>query len=138
MRQVLLGEIPFLPLMNIGMVDVRDVAQAHYEALVRPEASGHRFQLVSTGCFMTEIGGFLKEKYSDSYPKIVDKQAPYCLLKMLSFCNAQMKSMVKYWGMKKSYQNEKTTMMLGINFISVKQSVQDMVPALIETGYVPD
>ena len=57
---------------------------------------------------------------------------------MLSFCNAQMKNMVKYWGMKMNYQNEKTTMMLGINFISVKQSVQDMVPALIETGYIPD
>ena len=72
-KQVLLGEIPFLPLMNIGMVDVRDVAQAHFEALVRPEAAGHRFQCVHSPVFFTEVGEMLKEKYAKDYPKIVVK-----------------------------------------------------------------
>ena len=57
---------------------------------------------------------------------------------MLSYCDGQMATMVKYWGMKKNYNSDKTTMMLGIKFMTVKQSVQEMVPALIDTGYVPD
>ena len=41
------GELPMLPLVNMPMIDVRDVSQAHLEAILRPEAAGKRFILAS-------------------------------------------------------------------------------------------
>jgi len=42
---ILLGKYPRLPRVGFGLVDVRDVAQAHLEALKRPEAANKRFIL---------------------------------------------------------------------------------------------
>ena len=40
------GDIPGVPDLQFGMVDVRDVAQAHLLALFKPGINGRRFLLV--------------------------------------------------------------------------------------------
>lgn len=40
---LLSGRLPGIPDLHFGVVDVRDVAQAHYQAMTRPEAAGKRF-----------------------------------------------------------------------------------------------
>jgi dihydroflavonol-4-reductase len=37
------SKMPGVPNLNFGLVDVRDVAEAHYLAMTRREAAGHRF-----------------------------------------------------------------------------------------------
>lgn len=55
------------PKMGIGMVDVRDVAEAHYRAGFTPEAKGrHITSAHNTNLF--EIGTTLGEKFGDEYP----------------------------------------------------------------------
>jgi len=43
--KILTGEFPGFPDIRFPTVDVRDVAQAHLEAILRPEAAGKRFIL---------------------------------------------------------------------------------------------
>ena len=40
-------ELPGLPKMQMPIVDVRDVAEAHLQGLLRPEAANKRFLLVA-------------------------------------------------------------------------------------------
>jgi hypothetical protein len=44
---IVLGIQPGAPAVNIGMVDVRDVAKAHLEAVKRENVKDQRFILVS-------------------------------------------------------------------------------------------
>ena len=46
MTSVMLKKIPGVPKMCMGIVDVRDVAQAHLAAIKVPEAAGKRFLMV--------------------------------------------------------------------------------------------
>ena len=41
------------------------------------------------------------------------------------------------WGVTKSYDNSETKEVLGINFIDWKTSVNEMVPTLVDTEYIP-
>lgn len=48
-----------IPYIKFGMVDVRDVAQAHINCLDSDAAQGHRHILVGQGLWMREIGAIL-------------------------------------------------------------------------------
>lgn len=41
-RRFLNKEIPGVPAVKFGLVDVRDVAEAHIKAMRNPETDGHR------------------------------------------------------------------------------------------------
>jgi len=49
-----------------------------------------------------------------------------------------MKIMKKSWGIKSTFDNSKTTEILGIDFIDPMVSIDEMVPTLISTGYIKD
>lgn len=42
-RNMLTGQMPVVPIMYFGVVDVRDVVDAHLRAMVHPKAAGERF-----------------------------------------------------------------------------------------------
>lgn len=68
MRQLGNGSMAMgVPDFSIGVVDVRDVAEAHYQAAVRPHAQGrHIVSAASTS--MIELAGILQQHFGDAYP----------------------------------------------------------------------
>jgi nucleoside-diphosphate-sugar epimerase len=46
-RRMLTGQMPAVPVMYFGVVDVRDVVDLHLRAMLHPEAAGERFIAVS-------------------------------------------------------------------------------------------
>ncbi len=59
--RLLRREMPGVPRLHVGLVDVRDVATAHVSAMVTPEAAGQRFLLMAEALWMVEIARILKE-----------------------------------------------------------------------------
>jgi nucleoside-diphosphate-sugar epimerase len=55
------------PKMGVGVVDVRDVAQAHFNAGFNPNASGRYITSAHNSNFL-EMGQVLLPKYGDKYP----------------------------------------------------------------------
>ena len=47
------------------VVDVRDVANAHLQAILRPEAANKRFMLVQDSIYFPELGVALHDKWGD-------------------------------------------------------------------------
>ena len=66
-KKIMMNEFPGLPLVQFGCVDVRDVANAHLQAILRPEAAGKRFLLVEGSYWFHEMGEILAEKYKGTY-----------------------------------------------------------------------
>lgn len=54
-----MGKIPVIPKISMGMVDIRDVSEAHLKCLKKPDAAGKRFILVKETLWAPEIGKIL-------------------------------------------------------------------------------
>jgi dihydroflavonol-4-reductase len=63
----MMREMPGLPYVSMPVVDVRDVAEAHFRGLKVPDAAGQRFILCSNSIWFTDIGKWLHAKYSPDY-----------------------------------------------------------------------
>ncbi|MEM7038948.1 MAG: aldehyde reductase [Bacteroidota bacterium] len=70
MKGILSGEMKMgAPDLSFGLVDVRDVAQAHLEAGYRADAAGRHITCgTETAVSMVEIGKVLKEKFGKNHP----------------------------------------------------------------------
>ena len=69
---LLLNEIPGglgVPRTQFACVDVRDVAEAHLQAVLRDDIKNRRFIMVSENYWFTELGEILHSHYGDNgYP----------------------------------------------------------------------
>jgi dihydroflavonol-4-reductase len=63
-RDLLTGKFPLVPNFHFGIVDVRDVADAHAEALHRDDASG-RHILDSGGLWVREMAAILRKSFPE-------------------------------------------------------------------------
>ena len=63
------GGIPFLISRHIGWVDVRDVASAQVEAMVRDEANGERFIISERSLWFSDIADALRQAGYEKAPK---------------------------------------------------------------------
>ncbi len=55
-KMIIEGTMPALPRQRFGVVDVRDVADAHIRAMATPDAAGKRFLLLADGPTITWLG----------------------------------------------------------------------------------
>ena len=138
-KQIMMGEMPGLPKIQMPVVDVRDCATAHLEACLREEANGKRFILAERDAWFTEYGPLLHAKFGHrGYTGITTGEISKCLMWLVSFCDSQAAGIYKMWGLQTKCDNSATRSILGINFIPLEKSLEDMVPTLVSTGYMPD
>lgn len=70
-----------VPNLGMGFVDVRDVAEAHYQAGFKPEAKGRHITSAHNSTFL-EVAQILNKKYGEKYP-IPKKAVPKWLLSFI-------------------------------------------------------
>jgi len=97
-KSMMMGEMPGAPKISMCMVDVRDVAEAHLQAILRPEAANKRFMLVADSIWFKDIGLCLHEKYGQDYKKVVKKEIPKLIMYVASIFNAEAKASLPLWG----------------------------------------
>ena len=125
------------PRMGIGMVDVRDVAEAHYKAGFTPEAQGRYITSAHNTNFL-EMGKSLQPKYGDSYP-LPKKPVPKWLLMLIGpMVNKSLdRSMVKKnVNVEFKADNSKIKRELGINFRPMQQTMEDGFQVLVDNKIV--
>ncbi len=88
MKKIMMNELPGLPHVQFPMVDVRNVAEAHLQAILVPEAAGKRFILVHEGYWFMDMSTWLVEKFPNSEYKIVRKKLPKPLVWLGSLFNS--------------------------------------------------
>ncbi len=54
-QKIMDGEYPGLPKIMFGLVDVREVAEAHLQGLKRKEAANKRFVLVNSSLWFKDV-----------------------------------------------------------------------------------
>jgi len=122
---LLTGAMPEIFASHFSMVDVRDVAQAHLEGVLRDEANGKRFILCCEGRWVVEIATMLKKsgKFSKYATHEIESEKDTTSDK--PFCQPT------------TYDNSASKDVLGIKYIPLEKSLVEMGNTLIATGYIP-
>lgn len=126
------------PRMGLGIVDVREVAEAHIQAGFRPEAHG-RYILSSTNTNLLEMAQTLLDRYGDKYP-IPKSALPKWLLMIVGplanklFTRRFIKNNVDVeW----KADNQKSINELGIEYRSMKETMEDSFQMMIDNRLIP-
>ena len=132
----MLGEAGGVPKTRIGFVDVRDVAEAHKQALLVKEAKNQRFILVSETLWEAQVSDHLFETYKDLYEIKPTPYMSYLKVRFMAFYNADAKKHFAEWGQKFTFDNSETEKVLGIKFKDWRDTLFEMVEYLIKTDFL--
>jgi len=113
-KRLLDGDIPGIPNLSFGVVDVRDVADIHLRAMTHPAANGERFLALSDGeSSMLEVAGILKEKMGRIARNVPSRRVPDWVIRLLTPFSSDMKMIAPEIGKTKIISNEKARRLLG-------------------------
>ena len=128
------GKMPGYPRIHQAIVDVRDVAAAHIEAMIRPEAAGERFIVSDEAFWFSEIGAVLANAYPDR--TLPNTEIPDEQIKLAAETNAALQSLLPNLGRRRPYNNTKAREVLGIDFISAQDAIRASAESAFELGLV--
>jgi len=122
-----------IPAFNFGMVDVRDIAEAHMKAAFTPDAKGRH--IVSTSeHYLLELAQILRDKFGDTYP-FPKKELPKLMVWLMApLVGIQRKMVTNNFGYKWKLDNSKSKKELGIKYIPIEQSIVEFFEQLVDAG----
>jgi nucleoside-diphosphate-sugar epimerase len=125
------------PRMGFGVIDVRDLAEAHFRAGTYPEAKGrHIISAHNTDLF--EMTQALRPKYGKDYP-LPTKVAPKWLIWLVGPIMTKgltRKSISKNVGHPWKANNSKSVKELGMKYRSLENTMQDSFQVLVDNKII--
>jgi len=133
-RDLLRGKFPACPNLSFALVDVRDVAQVHANALELDDPPA-RVICVARSMPMVEIGRILKARFSDR--PVPTRQLPDLLMyamvpfdKRLSFSFLR-----RNLGRRRVLSNERMRAVFGVQPRPVEETIADCAESIIDGGW---
>ncbi|KAK5131145.1 hypothetical protein LTR08_001293 [Meristemomyces frigidus] len=129
------GQLPGLPQLSMGIVDVRDVADLHLRCMIDPKAAGQRF-LAIAGDYLTMhgIAMALKNGMGDKANKVPTRLLPNFLLRILGFFDPTVALIVPELGKYKNASGAKAERVLGWQPRSAQEALVGTAESLEKFG----
>lgn len=127
-----------VPDMGFGVVDVRDLAEAHLKAAFTPEAKGRHIVSGHNSSF-PKMAKTLVDRYGDDYP-IPRRAMPKWLVWLVGpiVNKAMTRKMVSLnVGHPWKADNSKSVRELGVTYRPLEQSTNDFFQQMIDSGLLP-
>lgn len=138
-QRLLNGQVPGLPRLNFGVVDVRDVADLHLRAMTNPAAKGERF-LATAGDFLSilDFAKALKTRLGSTARRVPTWQIPDFVVRLSALFDPAVKQIIPELGHPKNASSEKARRLLGWNPRSAEDSIADTAESLLRLGLLKD
>ena len=133
-ERILNGKDPMLPDLKFAIVDVRDVATMHVDAIKNDSSKGERIIASSGTKSFIDIAKLLKATYPKS--KVKSAKAPTFLIHFLSLFDGSIKAILPQLGKPMNVSGAKATRLLGISFIPVDVAIKESATYLIKNGFI--
>jgi nucleoside-diphosphate-sugar epimerase len=133
------GRLPGVPRVELGVVDVRDVADLHLRAMTNPAASGERFLAVA-GDFMTvrDIARVLKTRMGAQARRVPTLQLPNWLVRLAAMRDPAVRQILPDLGKPKNATHAKATRVLGWTPRSSEEALVATAESLARLGLLKD
>lgn len=137
-RKMMTGEIPALPEVGFGIIDVRDVARAHLLALDLPADTvrGERLPVQERFMWMAEIAAVLRTRTPDLARKVPTRKLPGIFVSLLAPLMPEMKQVKSELGRTRDVSGDHARAVLGMDFIPAADSIAATARSLVEQGIV--
>jgi dihydroflavonol-4-reductase len=135
-KQFFDGKFPAVPELCFGIVDVRDVAKAHVNAMERDTANGKRYLLSAGTMKMIDIAETLKQAFPERGKKLPKFQSPAWLVRILSVFNKSVRGILPEVGRMYQVDGTRAREELDIDFITRKDALIALGNSLIERKMV--
>lgn len=114
LKKILDGSMRATPKMDLGIVDVRDLADLHLRAMTSPKAKGERFLALSGGVMsLHQIALLFRENLGERGKKATKKELADWQIRFAALFNKQAKAMVPMLGRTRNASNAKAKSLLG-------------------------
>ncbi|MEM1194931.1 MAG: NAD-dependent epimerase/dehydratase family protein [Pseudomonadota bacterium] len=137
-RKFMVGEIPALPDVGFGIVDVRDVAKAHALALDAPadKVRGERFAVSHSFVWMRDMADTLRSRVPEHSAKVPTRRMPSFVVRLLAPFLSDIRQVRTELGKTRDVEGSKASKVLGFDYISAQDSIEATARSLVETGVV--
>jgi nucleoside-diphosphate-sugar epimerase len=136
-KRFLDGSIPALPRMEMGVVDVRDVAALHLLAMTAPAAKGERF-LATAGDFLSlkEMCGVLRRELGTRARRAPTRELPDWVVRLVGLADRSVRQLGPELGMHKTATSAKAERMLGWTARPAAEALVSAAESLFRLGVV--
>lgn len=129
-RRLMDGKLPAVPKLAMSIVDVRDVAALHVDAMTNPAAGGERC-IASEGTYwMSDIGRLLRPAFPDR--RIPTGELPNWLLRIVALFDRDVRDNIGEIGTMKRIDGHRGSERLGRKLISTSDSAIATGRSLVE------
>ncbi|MFD2239046.1 SDR family oxidoreductase [Aureimonas populi] len=130
------GRLPLVPAARFGVVDVRDVAQAHVAAMERPEAAGRRFILTAGQRTLREIADALGNAFPEFRPRLPRATVPNALIEFAAKVSRRAGTLASELDQRRTLDTTAAREGLGMDFRSPEEAIRAMAESLLRLGLV--
>lgn len=128
------GRLPRIPNVGLGIIDVRDLAVAHADAMTAPEAAGQRLIINGDFMWMKEIAEAVKAKLGARGDKVPTKMLPDIVVKVGANFNDAMKALRPLLRRSHRFSSEKARRVIGLKTRPAVETVTDCAESLLEVA----
>lgn len=124
LHDLVTGKFPLAPRFRLNVVDVRDVARAHLEALIRPGATG-RHILSNRGVWLREMSEILRAESAES--KAPRYQMPNVAMYVVALFDERLNwnFLRRNLDVIRHLDNSKSKQALGIDYMPIRDTIID-------------
>ena len=133
--QIMTRKLPMIPAVNLGMVDVEDVAKAHVAAMTC-EAANERFITSAEVVSASHISDVLHAEFGPKGVQVARAKMPYFLAWVTSMFVPLARYMVKEWDKELHIDGSKAERVLGFKYKDTAETLKQTGNSLIEAGLV--
>jgi nucleoside-diphosphate-sugar epimerase len=130
------GKFTRLPRYGCSVVDVRDVALAHVQAMIEPAAAGQRFIVGGRVRSMKDLSLTLAKSFPLYESQLPTAELPDWFVRILAFVDADARTIVHELGRDLSVDTSKAKSMLQWRPRSEEETIRDCGQSLIDRGLV--
>lgn len=130
------GKFTRLPRYGCSVVDVRDVAQAHVQAMIEPAAAGHRFIVGGRVFSMKDLSLVLADSFPQFESQLPTAELPDWFVRILALVDADARTIVHELGRDLSVDTSKAKSILQWRPRSEEETIRDCGQSLIDRGLV--
>lgn len=133
-RLMLRGRMPAVPRVGYNIVDIRDLAELHRLAMIRPEAAGQRYIAANEFLWFADVARILREELGERAAKTPVRTLPDIVVKLGALFNPEMRQLKPSLGKRTEYRSAKAEALLGRPLRSAREAIRDAARSLIDRG----
>ena len=130
------GELPGLPRFGFPLCDVRDITDAHVQAMIRPGMAGERFLCAGDFLWMADIAAVLKARLADKAKRVPSLKLPDFLVRLFGRFDPEVRMVLPELGRERVCDSSHAHDRLGFNPRPAAESIVDTARSLLAAGLI--